>query len=182
MNAYEKNNAYGQGLTAYDYSEGSNERVSDRVSAYDDGFDRAFYYGATERAPEHEYAEPAEIEAQEELNSDLLPSERTIGIGEDRSMLDDYREEPTENVVRKFKINGKAKIFIAVYAIVIATIFSLIILNTTLLKRLDNAVALKQTEINELKAENDALKATLNYVSDDAVIEGKAAELGMIKR
>ena len=97
-------------------------------------------------------------------------------------MLNDYREESETGVVKKFKINAKAKVFIAVYAVVIATICALIILNTTLLKRLDNAVAAKQSQISVMQAENLELNKTLGYVSDDAVIEQKAAEMGMIKR
>lgn len=184
MDAYEKNNAYGGSATAYDYSEERDERVSDGFSsAYKDPFESAFYYGAADRGIEREYVESPAVEATEEKeNEDLLPSERTREFGGDRSILEDYREESEAVVAKKFKINGKAKVFIAVYAVVIATIFALIILNTTLLKRLDNAVAAKQTQVSVLQAENVELSKTLGYVSDDAVIEQKAAEMGMIKR
>lgn len=183
MNAYEKNNAYGASATAYDYSEERDERVSEGFSdAYKGSFESAFYYGAAERELEHEFESAPSIEKEPELNDDLMPSELTRNFGKDRTMLNDYREESETGVVKKFKINAKAKVFIAVYAVVIATIFALIILNTTLLKRLDNAVAAKQSQISVMQAENLELNKTLGYVSDDAVIEQKAAEMGMIKR
>ena len=182
MNAFEKNNAYDGTATAYDYSE---ERASENVFDSRDGFAGRFY--KTEReasAPARTFTiereQPAERRVAE--NSDIEPTSTTMQFLGRKNVLEDYREEPAVYSEKKFKINAKAKVFIAVYALVIATIFALIILNTTLLKSVDKTVVAKNAEIEALEAQNAELKNTLEYVSDDAVIELKAAERGMIKK
>ena len=142
MNAYKKINAYAEAEEAYDYS--AEEAVStSRGSSYapdsGDSFERAFYYDdaraeKAENKPEEKpisyyFAEkkPEPKKAQEE-SEDLLPSDTTLQfLDKENNPLEDYRADTETDVAKKFKINTKAKVFIALYALVILTIFALIV-------------------------------------------------------
>ena len=196
MNAYKKINAYAEAEEAYDYS--AEEKVStSRGSSYapdtGDSFERAFYYESrneeqarpsVEEKPISFYLadkkpEPKKAETESE---DLRPSATTLQfLDKENNPLEDYRAESEPNVTKKFKINTKAKVFIALYALVILTIFALIILNTALLRSIDNTVSVKQTRIEVLKDENAELRYTLSEVSADDMIAERAAQRGMVR-
>lgn len=112
--------------------------------------------------------------------TDLMPSETTMGCKLGENVFEDYHEKG-ETVDKKYTINTKGKILIAVYALVVVTVFALIILNTRLLKNMNAAYTAKETEISRLTKEVDDLNRELDYVSSDEVIEQKAEEKGMIK-
>ncbi len=86
-----------------------------------------------------------------------------------------------EPIDKQYTINTKGKILIAVYALVIATVFALIILNTRLLKTMNASISVKEMQITKLSMEIDDLQKEYEYVSSDEVIEQKAEEKGMVK-
>lgn len=196
MNAYQKNNAYAEAEKAYDYS--AEERVSRSVSSYApdaaDSFEKTFYYEAQREEakslgsgkPISYYLVDKKAEAEnkyaEEENADLRPSVTTLQfLDKESDPYQDYRGEEETYVSKKFKVNTKAKVFIALYALVILTILALIFINTALLRSVDETVAERQAQIEVLRADNAQLTEVLNYVSADSVIEERAAEMGMIK-
>lgn len=93
----------------------------------------------------------------------------------------DFAQEKNESVDKKYTINTKGKILIAVYALVVVTVFALIILNTRLLKSMNATSQAKEAQIAELSQEVAELHDRLDYVSSDEVIDEKAAEKGMVK-
>lgn len=196
MNAYKKNNAYAEAEQAYDYS--VEERVSRGGSSYApdaaDSFEKTFYYDAKREEsnssgsgkPISYYFVDKKAEAEkkeaEEKEADLRPSVTTLQfLDKENDPYQDYRGDEETSFSRKFKINTKAKVFIALYALVILTILALIFINTALLRSVDETVAERQAQIQVLRDNNAELSATLSRVSDDAVIEERAAEMGMIK-
>lgn len=113
---------------------------------------------------------------------DSAPSATTMQFvsNEVANPFEDYHKKG-EAVDKKYTINTKGKILIAVYALVVVTVFALIILNTRLLKSMNATSYAKEQQIAQLSEEVNELKSELNYVSSDEVIEEKAAEKGMIK-
>lgn len=126
-----------------------------------------------------------EYPAKEQMvytTDEAAPSATTMQYytGESANPFEDYRQKG-EAVDKKYTVNTKGKILIAVYALVVVTVFALIILNTRLLKSMNAQSYAKEMEITELSREVNALQSELDYVSSDEVIEEKAAEKGMIK-
>ena len=196
MNAYRKINAYAEAEEAYDYIAEENVSSS-RVSSYapdaGDSFEKAFYYDngsedkvgakAEEKPISFYFAErKPESKKEKSESEDLRPSDTTLQfLDKENNPLEDYRAQSESDVSKKFKINTKAKVFIALYALVILTIFALIVLNTALLRSIDKTVAIKQTRIETLKEENNELVSTLNMVSADDMIAARAAQMGMVR-
>lgn len=130
------------------------------------------------------YAEPEQYsKSYQNMNADQLPSETTRQFIEEelnKNPYQDYREEGETANSRRYKISTKGKVIAAVYAIVIASILALIVLNTRLLKNMDSQIAFQQAEINALMERNQELGETYDYVRSNEVIEQKAQDLGMI--
>ena len=108
---------------------------------------------------------------------DLIPTPTTMQfVGKDRSYIyEDLNEKDTvdeEDDQAVYKINTKGKIMIAVYALVVLTIFALIIMNTSINEQ--------EARIEMLQAENQELNDVYNFVSSDEEIIRKATEMGMI--
>ncbi len=115
--------------------------------------------------------------------ADDMPSITTMQfMDRTANPLQDYRPSHEAEADKDYKINARGKILVTVYALVIATIFALIILNTRLLKSMDATIVEKQTELQELKAQSQVLSDELDFVSSDAEIERKAMEMGMIQQ
>ena len=70
---------------------------------------------------------------------------------------------------------------IAVYALVVLTIFSLIIMNTRLIRNMNNSITEQEARIEILQEETQALQAEYDFVSSDEEIVRRAEEMGMIK-
>lgn len=142
--------------------------------------------GAYQQQPSHAatmYAEPQTEDYSarySKLDPDQRPTDVTMQFMGSKNPYEDYHEEGEEIADRRYKISTKGKVIAAVYAIVIATILALIILNTRLLKNMDSQIAYQQTEINALVKQQQQLGNEFDYVRSDAVIEQKASELGMV--
>ena len=116
---------------------------------------------------------------------DLYPTPTTMQfVGKDRSYIyEDLNEKDTvdeEDDQSVYKINTKGKIMIAVYALVVLTIFALIIMNTRLIKSMNNSISEQEARIEMLQTENQELQTIYNFVSSDEEIARKAEEMGMI--
>ena len=80
---------------------------------------------------------------------------------------------------KKYRINAKSMIFVAVYAIAVLTIFSLIILNAAMLKSVDNTIKQNAARIELLREENLTLNNELDFVRSDEVIISEAEKRGL---
>ena len=117
-------------------------------------------------------------------DSDLLPSPTTLQfIGKERSYvyqdLNNRQKQEEDDV--NYKINTKSKVMIAVYALVVLTIFTLIILNTRMLKTMDTSINEQEARIEALQQENTTLYSQYQVLSSDEEIARRAEEMGMTK-
>lgn len=167
-------------------------------SAYSGSGDELYYgnNGMSEQSPYYrqearqQYANGYQGSSQEEItDSDLGPSSITMQFASNNDYVEEERDNhdiyenysDNKKEGRSYKICTRGKIIAAVYAIVIAAILSLIVLNTQLLKNMDNQIAQQQAQINALLQNKQELNDTYNYLKSDEVIEYKAEhELGMV--
>lgn len=118
---------------------------------------------------------------------DLYPSPTTMQfVGKDRKYIyedlnDKEQSKVEEDEETAYKINTKGKVMIAVYALVVLTIFSLIIMNTRLIRNMNNSITEQEARIEILQEETQALQAEYDFVSSDEEIVRRAEEMGMIK-
>ena len=114
----------------------------------------------------------------------LTPSSTTMQFESDDEN-DIFEEIPVDKVrsaQKKYEIHTKGKVLIAVYALVVATIVSLIVINSRMLKNLDKSISGYSAKITELTEQYEAVEAKLDYLRSDEVIGEKAKELGMTKK
>ena len=149
----------------------SNVRRSQTVYAEpEEGFSAA-------QAPENGQGRVSEAS----FNADIYPSVTTMQFKEmEKNPYEDYRESENVSVSRRYKISAKGKVLVAVYALVVAIILILIVLNTSMLKSMNNEISAQHAKIAALSEENAALNTRLEYVMSDETIAEKAAEFGMI--
>lgn len=134
----------------------------------------SFAPSATEYANSDNYEEYAD-----ENGEDSRPSQTTMQF-RNQNPYELSHEEGENASQRRYKISTKGKVIAAVYAIVIATILALIVLNTQLLKNMDEQIAAQQTRIDSLIEQGQQLTETYDYLRSDDVIEQKAEDLGMV--
>lgn len=118
-----------------------------------------------------------------EVDEDLIPSSTTMQFesDEDNDIYEEVRPKNETDLQKKYKINTKGKVLIAVYALVIATILSLIVINSKMLRSLDNSISGYAGKITELTEQYTNVNAELDYVKSDEVIIEKAEAMGMVK-
>ena len=128
---------------------------------------------------------PAKVDARREvLNEDIMPSVTTMQFErENTEVYEDLRlKNKNKNKVEKnYKINTKAKLLVAVYSLVVATILSLIVINSRMLKNLDNSIDNYSSQVSSLSKEYSAVVDELNYVMSEETIIDKAVQMGMEK-
>ena len=137
------------------------------------------------QAPTVKYQMNAFVEEEKavETNIDLKPSTTTMQF-EKREENDIYQEIRPVNQTKEdkgYKINTKGKVLIAVYALVVVTIFSLIVLNSRMLRNLDNSIDNYSAQVERLTEQREEVYTQLNQVMSDDVIIEKAVEMGMEK-
>lgn len=133
------------------------------------------------QAPAYEapaYEQPAAAYA-EEASEDLTPTMTTIQY---RSDL--YRDE--QRVVKEekkgYSMTAKGKLLMCVYAIVVAVVLALIIINTSVLNNLDSSIAAREAELNSVMTQSQALKDEIaELTSDSSIISRAEEELGMVR-
>lgn len=144
-----------------------------------------------ETRPTREFGSSASFERlidekpERNIEDDLVPSGTTMQfVGRDRKYVyEDMNDldEKKESVTAKEGLSGKSKIMIAVYAIVVLTVFTLIIMNTKLLKSMETSINEQEAHISELVQENDSLSRRYEFVSSDEEVIRRAEEMGMVK-
>ena len=122
---------------------------------------------------------PEEIKAYSD--EDIRPTTTTTQfIDGDPQIFNDAEKSKTERK-SSYKLNGKGKLIIAMYALVITVILALIVLNTGVLKSLSRDVAVLDAtyaaRVSELNAQNAEI-ARLS--SDERVIDVATNEYNMV--
>ena len=119
--------------------------------------------------------------------TDLYPSPTTMqfaGNKDRRYIYEDFSDADVsvdEEDESAYKINTKGKVMIAVYALVVLTIFALIIMNTRLIKNMNESINEQEMRIETLMQEQEALQAQYEFVSSDEEVLRKAGEMGMVR-
>ena len=147
------------------------------------------YIGRTENVIEDLAIEVKEPEIKTapkaSSNEDIMPSSTTMQFGDtDPSVfMKDMRKEKAVATKHhsKFEMSTNGKILVSVYAIVIATIMALIVINTSLIASLRNAATARAEKLNGLSATHQELMTELDNISSDQyVIETATNEYNMV--
>ncbi len=124
------------------------------------------------------YEQPAQAYA-EEASEDLTPTMTTI-----QYRTDLYREEQRAATEEKkgYSMTAKGKLLMCVYAIVVAVVLALIIINTSVLNNLDSSIAAREAELSSVAAQAQALQDEISELtSAESIISRAEEELGMIR-
>ncbi|MBQ7348592.1 MAG: hypothetical protein IJW47_01215 [Clostridia bacterium] len=124
--------------------------------------------------------EISEITARED--EDICPTSTTMQFG-DGDLDQMYKEmnRAKEDTKENYKLTTKGKIIVGIYAAVVAIIFALIILNTSLLAVLSSSNAEKSEILTAQTEHYNSLLSEVNSISDDAYISDIAEnQYGMI--
>jgi len=112
---------------------------------------------------------------------DLKPTVDTMKYASKSDIYENVSEKDQTDNKNSYSINTKGKILIAVYALVVITVFALIMLNSRMLKNMDSSIDGYNAKINGLTEQVETLNEELNYVKSDEVIISKAEDMGMVK-
>ena len=130
-------------------------------------------------APAYEgYAQPQAF--SEEAIEDLTPTATTI-----QYRTDLYRDEQQVQAVteekKRFAMTATGKLLMCVYAIVVAVVLALIIINTSVLNTLDRNIAERQAQLDSVIAQAQELRAEVEELTSEESILARAEEMGIIK-
>lgn len=129
----------------------------------------------SEPAPVVEEVAVPVAEAQDE---DIRPTTTTMQFGD--ADVNQMFNELKEHEKTSQKVSGKTKFVVALYAIAVAIVFALIIINTGVLSVIKSKSELKQAELESIIAEYNAVSEDLAKLDDDYVVNVAVNELGMI--
>ena len=124
---------------------------------------------------------PSRVEERRvEVNEDMMPSSTTMQFEKENSeVFEDLRTKNKKRETKAYKFNTKAKLLVAVYSLVVATILSLIVINSRMLKNLDNSIDNYSSQFSTLSQEYNAVMEELDVVMSDETVIEKAIEMGM---
>ena len=115
-------------------------------------------------------------------DEDIKPTSTTMQFGED---IDNIREEMNAKKAEKkekIALNGKGKLVLVLYSLVVAVVFALIVINTGVLAKLNDAQTAKVAELNQAVQQYEAIVSEIESISTSEHIANVAEnELGMVK-
>ena len=113
-------------------------------------------------------------------DADLCPSSTTMQFREEDAAVEIYHDIQRD-ATASYKINTKGKLLIALYSLVIVTLFALIMLNTRALKSLDYDIAQMNSEVVSLQTQAVELGEEVEYLSsNENIIDRAKNELNMV--
>ena len=84
-----------------------------------------------------------------------------------------------QNHKEEFRLSSKGKVLIAIYSLVVAIILSLIIINSRMLKSLDNSISSYKQKADEINAEVSRIEAEIADITSEETIGEWALKHGM---
>ena len=133
--------------------------------------------------PEEVAEETVEIQAEAKSDDDIRPTSTTMQFGDgDVSNVYNDMQKQKEQEKTSYKLNGRGKFIVVLYALTVMVILALIVLNTGVLASLKKTNEAKAEELNSRIARYNALNERIDAVSaDDYVVSVAENEYGMIK-
>lgn len=128
---------------------------------------------------------PVEARIETATDEDIQPTSTTMQFGDtaDNAQVFNDMAKQKEEVSEGYRLNAKGKLVVALYAIAVALILTLIVLNTGVLAMLSKGNAETTARLNAAVAEYNTVAAEIDAVSSDAyVTEIAENEFGMIKK
>ncbi len=137
----------------------------------------------TETAEEVAEDTAPEIQAEARSDDDIRPTSTTMQFGDgDVSNVYNDMERSKEQEKTSYKLNGKGKFVVALYALTVMVILALIVLNTGVLASLKRTNEARVETLNSRIAEYNALTERIDAISaDDYVVSVAQNEYGMVK-
>jgi hypothetical protein len=114
-------------------------------------------------------------------DEDIRPTSTTMQFGDaDADQI--YNEMRREEKAVGYKLNGKGKLVVVLYALAVTVILALIIINTGVLARLSGVKETKTAELNQRIEQFEQLSSDIENISGNDYVIEQAENLGMIKR
>lgn len=137
----------------------------------------------TEKPEEIAEETAPEVQAEAMSDDDIRPTSTTMQFGDgDVSNVYNDMERQKEQEKTSYKLNGKGKFIVVLYALTVMVILALIVLNTGVLASLKKTNQAKAEELNSRIVRYNALTERIDAVSaDDYVVSVAENEYGMIK-
>ncbi len=115
-------------------------------------------------------------------DEDIRPTSTTMQFGEDIESIREEMKAEREEEKTDYRLNGKGKIAVVLYSLVITVILALIVMNTGMLSRLNEINAAKTAELSMAMSEYTAVMEEINAISDSNYIANVAENnYGMVK-
>ena len=131
-----------------------------------------------EEAPVETEVEMVE-EVKDCLDEDIRPTSTTMQFGDDADV--DIRNEAKSvtTAEKSYRLSTKGKIIIALYSVVVALVFALIIINTTMLSAIRGDISSAKVKLNNVRVEYQESLERLDKLEE--LVPERAEDLGMIK-
>ena len=139
-------------------------------------------YGAVMQEKEIVVDQVATVEERAEAmnDEDMKPTSTTLQFGRDIDIIREDMRVSKQAENSDYHLNGKGKIVLVMYALVITVVMALIIINTGVLASLGNERAAKTAELDTVIERYNAIQTEIDHISSDAYIAEKAEEMGMV--
>lgn len=131
---------------------------------------------------ETEVVDDARVESASE--EDINPTSTTMQFGDaDNAQIFNDMARQKEEQSESYRLNAKGKLVVVLYAVAVALILTLIVLNTGVLAMLSKSQQETAAALSASVSEYNAVVAEIDAVSsDENVIEMAEKEFGMIKK
>lgn len=161
----------------------------DRILNYDKYYEEeAIEENAAKNVVEATVVEETEIVDETRVESaseeDINPTSTTMQFGDaDNAQVFNDMARQKEEQSESYRLNAKGKLVVALYAVAVALILTLIVLNTGVLAMLSKSQQETAAALSTSVSEYNAVVAEIDTVSsDENVIETAEKKFGMIKK
>lgn len=118
-------------------------------------------------------------------DEDIRPTSTTMQFGDgdiDQMYKEMNKQQTSEEASSGYKLNGKGKLILVLYALAVTVILALIVINTGVLASLSNTNQAKVAELNATMEEYNVLSAEIDSISNsDYIIDVAQNKYGMVK-
>ncbi len=159
------------------------QRNLDRILNYDKYATEEISMTQSSVATPIQEVEPTTEVEINQCDEDIRPTSTTMQFGDgDIEQMRNEMNRAEEKESTGFRLNSKGKMVVILYALAMAVIMTLIVINTGILTRLGNANAQKAQVIESQVAQLESISAEIENVSNsDYTIDYAENVLGMIK-